>query len=100
MAQAREAGLEECKSEFGDLVSVSREETGEIVIDLGTEDAYFFQIKWKIVPSLRHFSRVKNICRIACTQDGNLNHLKCILKKCNSFIVFYDGGNRRQIYQG
>lgn len=70
MHKIRRDGLEECKAEFGDTLSFSRGEAGEMVVDLGTEASLFFQIKWKITTSAKHYARVKNVCRIACTEDG------------------------------
>lgn len=71
MNKARETGINNCKDEFKDIISISRGTSGEVVLELGTENAFYFQIKWKLIPSIKHFAKIKNFCRIACTQDGN-----------------------------
>ena len=45
-------------------------DNGETIVELGTADSYYFQIKWKIAPSSREFVKVKNICKINCTEHG------------------------------
>jgi hypothetical protein len=47
-------------------------ENGETVVELGTADSYYFQIRWRIAPSSREFVRVKNICKINCTEHGKM----------------------------
>ena len=68
----RRIGLENCKIEFGDIVSIEKMENGETVVELGTADSYYFQIRWRIAPSSREFVRVKNICKINCTEHGKM----------------------------
>lgn len=53
---------------------MAQNETGETLVELGTDDAYYFQIKWKLLPIPKFFAKVKNHCRIACTEDGKLEN--------------------------
>ncbi|KAI9556967.1 hypothetical protein GHT06_016761 [Daphnia sinensis] len=72
MNHKRETGLRACKEEFGSIITVYHmKPSGETVVELGNRDAYYFQIKWKLTPSIKHIAKVKNICRIACTEDGD-----------------------------
>lgn len=71
MKKVREVALKECTKEFPNVIGVSLEPSGETVVELDTDDVYYFQIRWKLSPSIMHFSKVKNVCRIACTKDGN-----------------------------
>ena len=67
----REQDLDEFKKEFVDNVTVTSDETeGGKVIELFTSAAYYYQIRWKLYPSSRHYGTIKNMCRIACTKDG------------------------------
>lgn len=77
MNKARETGLNSCKNEYREIISFSQSD-GETVVELSTEDAYFFQIKWKLMPSSKHFAKLKNVCRIACTENGNKTKFGCI----------------------
>jgi len=36
---------------------------------------YYFQFKWKNVPSNNHFSKKKNVYRLACCTDGTHNSI-------------------------
>ncbi|XP_057373957.1 uncharacterized protein LOC130694869 [Daphnia carinata] len=72
MNKERESGLRVCKEEFGSIITVYHlKPSGETVVELGNQDAYYFQIKWKLTPSIKHIAKVKNVCRIACTEDGD-----------------------------
>lgn len=72
MNNARKIGLDTCKEKFCSIISVSQLEMSEgTTIELSNEDAYFFRIMWKLEPSTKHFAKVKNVCRLACTADGN-----------------------------
>ena len=84
-SKAREEGLKQCEEDFGDLIHLTRNESGERVIELGTANAFYFQIKWKLVPSRKHFASIKNVCRISCTKEGNSNFemMKVVKKKTN-----------------
>lgn len=81
----RISGLEDCRKEFDSLITISKEDSGETVVELGTEDAYYFQIKWKLAPSSKHYARVKNVCRIACTKDG-IKYSVMIIPFLHNFI--------------
>ena len=70
MNTERESSLENCRKEFGDIISISKLETGETVVELGTESNYYFQIKWKIGPSSKEYVKMRNICKINCTEHG------------------------------
>lgn len=75
----REIGLDICKKEFDSIITVKKGETLECtVVELGTADTYYFQIKWKLVPSPKHFAKVRNVCRIACTEDGMHYLFNCV----------------------
>ncbi|XP_032786851.2 uncharacterized protein LOC116924435 [Daphnia magna] len=72
MNRERETGLRTCKEEFGSIITVYQlKPSGETVVELGNQDAYYFQIKWKLTPSIKHIAKVKNVCRIACTEEGD-----------------------------
>lgn len=75
MNNARNIGLDTCKEKFPSLSSVSQLEMSEgITVELcnDNEDAYFYQIKWKLEPCPKHFAKVINYCRLACTEDGTI----------------------------
>lgn len=85
MNRERETGLRICKEEFGSIITVYHlKPSGETVVELGNQDAYYFQIKWKLTPSIKHIAKVKNVCRIACTEDG-----KQVNIRLHFFLLFY-----------
>jgi len=72
MNAKREEDLDEFRKKFSSNITITHDEVeGGKVIELFTKTAYFFQIRWKLQPTQKHFSSVKNFCRIACTKDGN-----------------------------
>jgi hypothetical protein len=73
MNNARKIGLDTCKEKLPSLISVSQLEMLEgITVELSNEDAYFYRIKWKLEPCPKHFAKVINYCRLACTEDGTI----------------------------
>ncbi|XP_046442931.1 uncharacterized protein LOC124193245 [Daphnia pulex] len=93
MNNARKIGLDTCKEKLPSLISVSQLEMLEgITVELSNEDAYFYRIKWKLEPCPKHFAKVINYCRLACTEDGvkylkNKTKLSNIKKKLSSSPV-------------
>lgn len=67
--KAREEALNECKEKFGNLINVTQSE-GKVV-EICTATTFYFKIAWKLVPSPKHFARMKNICRLSSTKEGD-----------------------------
>ena len=79
MNKERQNLLNSCLKKYAPLVTVTVE-SGEKLIELHNNEVCYFQIKWKLTPSSRHFAKLKNTCRIACTKDGKF--------KTNTIISF------------
>ena len=73
MSAIRDRSLRDCKEEYEDTLSViDDEKEGGKIIEITVNRVYYFKIKWKLIPSTKMLSVVKNVCKIACTNEGNL----------------------------
>lgn len=65
----REQGLKECKETYGDLINVTQDDG--TVIEISTTTTFYFKITWKLAPSFKHFAKMKNVCRLSSTKEGD-----------------------------
>ena len=78
MNEKREVELAEFKNKHENFVTITADEVeGGKTVEIFNKGTYFFQIRWKLYVSQKHIG-VKNVCRIACTEDGNIKIDDCI----------------------
>lgn len=90
MNKEREAGLNSCKEKFASILNIDFD-SGQTVVELVAKDVLFYQIRWKLIPSIKHFSKIKNSCKIACTKEGKeFHHSRIVLRTyvpyCSDFL--------------
>lgn len=88
MDDKREVDLAGFKNEHVNYVTITTDEVeGGKTIEIFNKGTYFFQIRWKLYVSQKNIGMVKNVCRIACTEDGNIKIDDCIRKISEHFII-------------